>query len=129
MLAKLVNEKLRLRGISVRSAAEELGVSHTTIHRILKNENVDLDTVIKMCDWLGVRPSTLLDASSRDNISDKVAAIIQVSPGLSKLFTEMVRDFEDGKMSERDIMDVLSYASYKLRLREPTNSSVHEEGR
>lgn len=43
-------------GMSARSIAPTIGVSHCTLSRILKAETVkpDIVTVLKICDWLGV---------------------------------------------------------------------------
>ena len=66
VLSTLVNEKIRKDWISVREASRQVGVSATTMSRVLEGESVDVDTLIMICSWLGVSPSHVLDAFMPD---------------------------------------------------------------
>lgn len=48
---------LRTRGsMGVRAAAKEIGISPTTLSRIERGHIPDLNTLDKVCDWIGVNP-------------------------------------------------------------------------
>ena len=58
-LRELVNLKMKKENLSLRKAGIQAGVAHTTIDRVCKGESVDLETVQKISDWVGVPVSTL----------------------------------------------------------------------
>ena len=65
MLAQLLKEKMQKENLSLRAAASEVGVSHVTIVRALKEEPLDLDTIIAISNWLGISPSVVLGTRAR----------------------------------------------------------------
>ena len=118
MLKTLLERELEKKHLSVRAASREMNVTHTTLHRVLRNEPVDLDTVVILCRWLNVRPSTMLDIEAKDDtvsVSSTIAALIEQDPRLASVFTEMADDLRRGAISTDDVNDVLSYAAYRLR--------------
>jgi transcriptional regulator with XRE-family HTH domain len=46
------------RDLGVREAAQMIGVSHGTISRIERGEQIDATTMIKLLRWLFERPAT-----------------------------------------------------------------------
>ena len=56
-LSTLLREKIIQENISEREASRQIGVSPTTIARVLSGDLPDLTTMIAMCDWLGVSVS------------------------------------------------------------------------
>lgn len=48
----------------IRSVAEEIGISAATLSRIERGYTADVDTLKKVCDWLGVELSTILGGES-----------------------------------------------------------------
>lgn len=60
-LASLVRAK---RGrLGLRAAAAEIGdVSASTLSRVEQGNVPDLDTFLRICEWLGVKPEELLDS-------------------------------------------------------------------
>lgn len=58
----LIEEKVALRyGGSVRAAARDIEIAHTTLFRVIDGQSYDLDTLVKVCAWLNVSPCEVLD--------------------------------------------------------------------
>jgi len=56
----------RKRGsMGVRAAAGEIGISPATLSRIENGRVPDLETLKKVCAWLGVDPATYFGASAK----------------------------------------------------------------
>ena len=131
-LRLLVEKALEKDHLSVREMAISFGVSHTTIHRILKNEAVDLETVIKICNVLNVKPATALNAEAIDektSVVNIIAAIVEQEPRLAILFTDLAHDLQEGNVSTDDVQDIVSYAAYRLRnAHQQRSSTIHAEG-
>jgi transcriptional regulator with XRE-family HTH domain len=130
-LKLLVEKMLEREHLSVRAAGDRLGVSHTTIHRLLDGESLDLSSVIKICNALGVKPATALNAEATDedtSVVSVIAAIIETEPRLATLFADLAHDFQEGTVSSDDVLDIVSYAGYRLEnARKQRSSTVHAE--
>lgn len=51
----------RKRGdLGLRTAADQIGITHTTLSRVEAGNLPDLNTFIKICKWLGVQPNEVL---------------------------------------------------------------------
>lgn len=130
-LRLLVERKLEKEHLSVRAASQAWDVSHTTIHRILKNDALDLETLLKMCKVLNVTPATALNTQAEDETTSVVSIIsvlVEQDPRLATLFTELARDLDAGTVSPDDVLDIVSYAGYRLRNAHQRNDAVHAEG-
>jgi len=53
-LGRLVLAKRNERGIGIRAAAREVGISHATLARVEKGFLPDLENYQKICRWLGI---------------------------------------------------------------------------
>lgn len=58
LLARMIREKRGSRGLRV--VAKEIGASAPTLSRIESQKVPDVDTFIKLCDWLGVPTDTFI---------------------------------------------------------------------
>jgi transcriptional regulator with XRE-family HTH domain len=128
MLPKLLEKRLRDRKISVRTAAEELNVSHTTLHRIMNGETMDLKTLVNLSNWLGVRPSTILDSDANDektSISSTITALIEQDPRLASAFTEIGKELKNGNIDLRDVEDIVSYTIYRINDAKRRNNPIN----
>lgn len=117
MLQTLLERELEKQHLSVRAASREMNITHTTLHRVLRGEPVDLDTVITLCKWLNVRPSTILDIEANDettSVSSAIAALIEQDERLASVFIRIANDLGRGSLSVDDVKDVVSYAAYRL---------------
>jgi len=134
MIATLLKEAMMKQGLSARQTAKLTGISHGTIDRILNGEWIDLETLVKLCNWLGVSPATALDTlgEGTDAVVSAIATIIEAQPKLAKTFLDAARDVKDGKLSPDDLRDIVAYAAYRIniaRADEPGHAEVPEGNR
>lgn len=54
-LGRLVSAKREERGLGIRAAARDVGISHGTLARVEKGFLPDLENYEKICRWLGVK--------------------------------------------------------------------------
>lgn len=118
MLKELLHKKMRENKLSTREVANMAGTSHTTIVRILQGKEVDLDTLLKLGNWLNVKPSALLNSMARstDGYSEKIAVLLKNNPLLAKEFKKAIEAIEEGRVAPSIIEDITSYAAYKINL-------------
>ena len=118
MLHTLLTEEMKKRDMSTRQVAAEIKMSHTTVIRALRGGEVDLMTVIKISEWLGVRPHTLINAmsSNKTALADKIAAVLERAPKLAKEFSKAADLIVAKKASTTILEDISAYAAYKLNL-------------
>jgi transcriptional regulator with XRE-family HTH domain len=118
MLKEILEKEQRLKGVSIRDLAKQANVSHTTIYRALRGETIDLDTVLDLAKWLGVRPSTLVNSLDRsdDSVPAKVALVIEHNPELKVAFEQAVKNVELDSVDPVIIEDIAAYAAYKIGL-------------
>src|SRR5258708_29194798 len=78
MTPKTLGQMLqRKRGsMGIRAAAGEIGISPATLSRIENGRVPDLDTLKKVCTWLGVDPAAYLGVPMESHAND--AASVQV---------------------------------------------------
>ena len=120
MLATLLKEKCKTLDYSSRQAAKEVGVSHATILRALRGDVIDLETLIKMSDWLNVKPHTLRNTfSSFDaGLADRIAVIIDRHPKLRSVFAKAIELIVNDEADPYILDDIAAYAVYRLDLYE-----------
>ena len=63
-LGRLVLAKRTERGLGVRAAAKEVGISHATLARVEKGFLPDLENYEKICRWLGIQNEMSSTASA-----------------------------------------------------------------
>ena len=115
MLKTALQAAMQHRGLSSHSAAAEIGVSHTTVLRALRGDAVDVDTLVKIADWLHVRPSELLNSlSSRATLSEDLSVLLSHSSELEQVLGDLVQSIEDGKMNKAVLDEVVAFAQYKF---------------
>lgn len=51
-IGDVINNWRRIQGIGVREAGEEIGISHGTVSRIERGEQIDAATMMKLIRWL-----------------------------------------------------------------------------
>jgi transcriptional regulator with XRE-family HTH domain len=117
MLQTLLQNQMRARNLSSHGVAEEIGCSHTTVLRALKGERIDIDTLIKIANWLHVRPSELLNSMDETDtsLSDAIAVLLSHSPELEAELKDAAERVRAGVLDPAVLNDIVSYALYKLR--------------
>lgn len=82
-LAALVKAKRGEKGL--RATAKEIGgVSASTLSRIEQGKMPDLDTFVRLCDWLEVAPDQFFE-SSGEGESAQNGRLPVLAPGMSTL--------------------------------------------
>ena len=86
MLEIILRKELYERGLSSRSAASEIGVAHTTLLRALRGQSVDVETIVKIANYLGIRPSELINTldDSGTSLADQLSVLLSRSPELEE---------------------------------------------
>lgn len=51
-IGEVINNWRRIQGIGVREAGVEIGISHGTVSRIERGEQIDAVTMMKLLRWL-----------------------------------------------------------------------------
>jgi transcriptional regulator with XRE-family HTH domain len=119
MLKAKLAQEMKHKGLSTRQVASEIGTSHTTILRALRGEIVDVVTILKMSDWLGIEPSTLINsmASTKAALPEQIAVMLGKYPRLENEFTKAIKAVLEEKVEPEIIEDIVAYAAYKINLR------------
>lgn len=58
-LGRLILAKRNERGLGIRAAAKEVGISHATLARVEKGFLPDLENYEKVRNWLGIKDSAV----------------------------------------------------------------------
>jgi len=119
MLQRVLADRIRERGLSKRAAAREIGVAHTTLIRILEGANADMDTIMKISDWLKIPMSTLINAEQSD-LASKIAVLIDKNPELGDVFVKAITEVIEGNISTDIIEDIASYTIFKINSQKST---------
>ena len=116
LLQSLIKDKMQRNDLSMRGAAAEIGISHTTLIRIMGGEPYDVPTAEKIADWLNVPVSTLLDLHEKgeDDLAKQIALVLRQEPALAKVFGEAMARLADGRIKPETIRALASYAAFQL---------------
>jgi transcriptional regulator with XRE-family HTH domain len=119
MLAKILDDEMSKRRLSVREAGKVIGVSHTTIARILAGEPADVSTLQKVCDWLGISLASALNSEGvgDDALAANIAVLLQREPKLAAVFSSMIEQVKEGNLNPNDVRDIVEYANFKIAKR------------
>jgi transcriptional regulator with XRE-family HTH domain len=118
MLPKVLADALRERGVSNRAAAREIGISHSTLGRILEGQSYDVQTLLSVCEWLEISPSSVLASEGvikKDALAAKIAMMVETNPALEKIFEEAIERYENNEISKQAIQDLIQYAAFRLQ--------------
>jgi transcriptional regulator with XRE-family HTH domain len=116
LLQILLKEELKKSGLSIREAARQIETSHTTLYRVVEGNAIDLETHIKICDWLGINPSSAIDAlsSNKDALPKKIAVLLEKSPKLAEKLDEVVNAIQKEKIDPEIFEEILSFIAFKI---------------
>jgi transcriptional regulator with XRE-family HTH domain len=116
MLATLIKERMKERGLSLRKAAEEIGVSHPTLARILDGEPYTIETAQKLANWLGVPVADFIGPATGtpNDVAQSLASILAQEPKLMAVFTEAIERVNNGRMKPETLRELLAYAAFRL---------------
>ena len=117
MLSTLMQQEMQARGLSSHAAAAEIGTSHTTILRAMKGERIDVDTLIKIANWLHIPPSELLNSmvdGAELSTATELAVLLSRSPELEAELKDALERVKAGALDPSAIRDIISFAAYKI---------------
>lgn len=116
MLHIILNKVMKERGLSSHQAAKLIGVSHTTILRILREEVVDLKTVINIAGWLELKPSELLNSlgSTKKSLGDQISSVLALYPETREMFRRTIDAIKDGDADPSVLAEIVNYANYRI---------------
>ena len=94
MLQSLLAEKMRKEKLSARDAARQIGVSHTTVIRVLDGDVPNVENITALSNWLGISVATALgvETGTQDDVAARVALLIEAEPRLKQLFGSLVQE-------------------------------------
>jgi len=119
MIRKLLMDEIKWRALSVRGAAREIGVAHTTIIRLLDDMPVDLETLRKVSSWLNIDMATILESPERSEkaLVEKFAIVLERNPGLYRLFEEYYEKMENYEIDLLDLEEILAFMIFRTYYR------------
>jgi transcriptional regulator with XRE-family HTH domain len=129
ILAKLINDEMEKKHLSYRAAAREAGTAHTTLIRVARGGPADVDTLLKLCAWLKINPSDVIDGMGDDQnaLVKNLSALIERQPRLAAVFTNLLGEFLNGGMTQEEVLDVINYASYKMSMRRGNIANTEDD--
>ena len=110
-LAALVRTKRGKKGLR-QVAAEIEGVSPSTLSRVENGKTPDMDTFLKLCDWLEIAPNVLIkstqEAESPPKLSElgmiemQLRASKELDPTMAKALADMVKAAAESATDRND---------------------------
>ena len=127
-LAELLRNRMDIDKLSVRAVAKQTGVSHSTIARAVNGETVEVDTLVRIANFLGVKAESLLDVRSEpDEILQQISMVLSIEPELSRVFGEIARKVSNKEMDKKVLAEIAAFAAYRLQMHSQTSDVEVEE--
>ena len=115
-LAEKLNEFMKLENLSLRAAAIKIGVSHSTIDRVLKGEMVEIDTLTKFSEFLKIPIDDLIGQSKEINKRfDRISNLFSIEPELAEVLDKMVKGIKSGDIDKKIITEVSAFTAFRIR--------------
>ncbi|WP_462251152.1 helix-turn-helix domain-containing protein [Ekhidna sp.] len=90
-LSHMIKSKRGKQGL--RAAAQEIGISAPTLSRIEQGNLPDIDTYVKICDWLNVSSDYFTSGVPEQNTQDLVVTSLRADKTLSPETVESLVNF------------------------------------
>jgi transcriptional regulator with XRE-family HTH domain len=117
MLAELVKAKMKKENLSSRDVARLAGISHATVLRTVRGNICDLDTLLKLSDWLGIRPASVLNSlGPSTKTAEQIAVVLERFPALDSVFKQAIDKVHNENADLSIIDEIAAYVSFKLML-------------
>lgn len=115
MLSNLITTKMKEDQLSIRGAAKKCGISHATLIRAIDGEQLDLSTISKICNWLDVLLSDVVDTEGKNSTTArKIAMLVDRHPKLRDAFTEALERYENGEIDADLIEELIAYITFRM---------------
>lgn len=91
-LAKLLRDRRATKGMGLRAAAAEAGVSFNTLARVERGHVPDIETFSRIARWVGRSPADFLERGSvtSDSTPELIEAHLRGDPALSSDAAEAI---------------------------------------
>lgn len=118
MLVNVVTQKIREKSLSVRGAAREIGIAHTTLQRFLAGKPYDMDTVLKICKFLDIAPEAALNSlpNTTDRYNDLVI-ILESEPYIAHVLLTSIEDYRSNRLTKEDLLQIMEFIAFKIQSR------------
>lgn len=95
-LSEYLKSEIARRNLSVRKAADHIGISHVTLLRILSGETPNLETLNKLSEWTRTDLAFLLEllgyhVETENAEADRLARLVEYDPLYRRLFSLLER--------------------------------------
>jgi len=118
MLQTILENEIRTRGISVREAARQIKVAHTTLLRVLRGEQIDFGTLTKICAWIGISPANVLNSeySIGEHLADELKMFLDNNPELSAALNRVIHEIKSRQLKRTVLDDLLAYITFRISI-------------
>lgn len=117
LLQVLLKEQVAKQNLSVREAARQIGIAHTTLGHVLDGGVYTVDTLVESCKWLGVSPGTILNSlGDGEDTAAMITAVLEMKPELASVFAEAIDRIRKGELEPEALDDIIHYAGFRLQL-------------
>lgn len=124
MFISILKHKLYSRNLSIRQAAREIGISHTTLQRTLSGNTLDLETLLKISRFLDIRPELTLNSMDEATLIDQVVLLfLQSEPELLQKLYFAISQIKSNCLEISDLKEILEFITFKLRQRRVDDNS------
>ena len=91
-LAKMLRDRRATKGLGLRAAAEEAGVSFNTLARVERGHVPDIETFSRIARWVGRSPADFLEPGrvTSDSTPELIEAHLRGDPALSSEAAESI---------------------------------------
>ncbi len=123
MFRTILENELERRNMSLREAAKEIGISHTTLIAARDGTRaIDVGTALAIAKWVGVPLSTLVEEANpeeqeKNKVFQALKIVLEAAPELEQVFKQAANELAAGTLSLTDFRDITEYAAYKIRIR------------
>lgn len=115
-LAEYIRSEVDRQGLSIRKAAERIGISHVTLLRIFRGEIPSLDTLNKLATWTGTSLAYMLqllgyNVEEKSSEVDRLARLVENHPLYERLIASLER-LGPGELEL--VVEYISYVEWRL---------------
>jgi len=110
-----VKERLKTENLSYREAAEKIGVSHSTVARALKDENLDVRSLKRICDWLGVTINDVIyEDDEPEQMYQDIATLFSISPSLKEAMKNLAVRIKNNEFDKNILEEIAAFTFYQM---------------
>jgi transcriptional regulator with XRE-family HTH domain len=128
-LSDYLKSEIARRSLSVRKAADHIGISHVTLLRILSNETPNLETLHKLSAWTHADLAFLLQllgykVETKNVEMDRLARLVEFDPSYRRLL-DLIEKL--GPEELEYAVDYLEYLTWRLGSGSPAGERVRPQ--